>query len=158
MNKKNKRKIIDCKENEVIVSNDDIEYSFRLAERPGFEIEIKNQKAKDRINTLLERFIKLDTRAANRGKIFTNNLEEGFISISCFKWLNSHCYTNKVASWVTKGKLMCNLEELLFGFNLNTKLKGQCNYEHINMDNKSISNLVITRIHEDFGPCPICNK
>lgn len=163
------RKIIQCNDKEVTVSGDGIEYTYRLIDNPsfsfdspatksGFEIKIVDNGIKDIIYKKLEIFNKKDTRSANRGRMFARNLSSGSISWACYKWLNSHCYTKKTKSWLTTGKLMCEIEYILFGFQLREKLQGQCDHKCVTYNDQEVFDKVFEKTRATFGPCPVCNK
>lgn len=166
------RKIIQCNDEEVTVSGDGIEYTYRLIDSPtfsfddfdrpatksGFEIKIVDNGIKDIIYKKLEIFNKNDARSANLGLIFARNLNRGSISWAGYKWLNSHCYTNKTKTWLTNGKLMCEVEYILFGFQLKEKLQGQCNYKCVTYNVQEVFDMVFEKTHAKFGPCHVCNK
>lgn len=163
------RKIIQCNNKEVTVGGDGVEYTCRLIDHPsfsfdkptpksGFEIKIVDNGIKDKIYKNLDIFIKNDARSANRGRIFAKNLSSGLISWACYKWLNSHCYTNETKTWLTNGKITCEIEDMLFGFKLRKKLQGQCNYKCVMYNDQQVFDMVFEKTHEKFGPCPVCNK
>jgi|GEM_PF-2814491 hypothetical protein len=163
------RKIIQCNNKEVTVGGDGIEYTYRFIDNPsfsfdraspksGFEIKIINDAIKDNIHINLDVFIINDTRSENLGRIFSKNLDCGLISWENYKWLNSHCYTNKTKTWLTNGRLLYDIEDMLFGFHLNKKLQGQCNYKPVIYTNHEVFDLVLEETHKKFSHCPICNK